>query len=144
MFGSRNAIGKEIASGTNVFARMKRASFKLVFQFYGTLLHFSDANENSVQSSRQSPLFRLVDIQLSNEFCYLVLYITCFLEPYEAETRMAGPTTRPPRTAVPAATPPPPAAKVPPPNHASVALFAAAPDKAEMAVPVLGTCECSH
>ena len=42
-----------------------------------------------------------------------------------------------PKTTVPAATPPPPAANVPPPSHAKTALEAAAPDKDDMAVPVL-------
>ena len=40
------------------------------------------------------------------------------------------------RRAFPAAMPPPPAARAPPPSHARAALVAAAPDRAEMAVPV--------
>ena len=43
------------------------------------------------------------------------------------------------RKALPAAIPPPPAAKAPPPNQAKAALVAAAPLKAEMAVPVDAT-----
>ncbi|MGP9507317.1 MULTISPECIES: hypothetical protein, partial [unclassified Psychrobacter] len=48
----------------------------------------------------------------------------------------AGAATIPPSTKVPPAIPNPPAAKDPPPSHASVALLAAAPDNAEIAVPV--------
>ena len=40
------------------------------------------------------------------------------------------------RRAFPAAMPPPPAARAPPPSQARAALVAAAPDRAEMAVPV--------
>ena len=38
---------------------------------------------------------------------------------------------------LPAATPPPPAEVAPPPSHANVALVAAAPEREEIAVPVL-------
>ena len=44
-----------------------------------------------------------------------------------------------PRNAVPTDMPPPPAANAPPPSQARAALFAAAPDNAEMAVPVEAT-----
>ena len=44
-----------------------------------------------------------------------------------------------PKNTLPAAMPPPPAAKAPPPNHANAAFVAAAPLKADMAVPVEAT-----
>ena len=43
------------------------------------------------------------------------------------------------KKALPAAIPPPPAARLPPPNQANAALFAAAPVKLEIAVPVDAT-----
>ena len=51
-------------------------------------------------------------------------------------TSNAGPATKPPSTAAPPAMPKPPAAKDPPPKNANVALEAATPLNALIAVPV--------
>src|SRR5882757_357185 len=56
---------------------------------------------------------------------------------------MSGRATKPPIVKAPRAIPPPPAASAPPPNQAKIALWAAAPDKPAIAVPVEAAPSCA-
>ena len=72
----------------------------------------------------------LSDLAFQNNNPLLIIAIPAIAHPI-------GPASA--SNALPAAIPPPPAAKAPPPNQANAALVAAAPLKAEIAVPVDAT-----
>ena len=81
-----------------------------------------------------------ITVRISSSFSLLRLKV--FLAKRATDVRIVAPAIPHPigpasaRIAAPAAVPPPPAASAPPPNHAKAAFVAAAPDNAEIAVPV--------